>query len=88
MSRKTENRPLSSVIDSGSGFEPNTLEKALDRANAFASQPGVDIKTFKIGGMGLVNILSRLKLLYGDDMIFSVVRDNGSTAVTIGGPVL
>lgn len=73
------------ITDNGSGFKEDALEKAIERADAFATQPALDIKTFKIGGMGLVNILSRFKLLYGDEMIFGVSRDNHQTTVTIGG---
>lgn len=73
------------ITDNGSGFKEDALEKALERASTFATQPALEIKTFKIGGMGLVNILSRFKLLYGEDMIFSVLREDHHTAVTIGG---
>ena len=76
------------ITDNGGGFQPGTLEKVLNRANAFSKQAQLDIKTFRIGGMGLVNILSRLRLLYGKDMIFDVVRSQEHTEVTIGGKIL
>jgi sensor histidine kinase YesM len=75
------------VADNGGGFAAGALEAATQRAESFATRPQELIGSFKIGGMGLANILSRFKLRYGAGMIFKAERNKGITVVTIGGPV-
>ena len=47
-----------------------------------------ELKSLKIGGMGLKNIYLRLKLIYGDESIFYIDNSTyGKTVFIIGGPI-
>jgi len=47
-----------------------------------------ELKTLKIGGMGLKNIYLRLQLLYNDNLIFKIDNSKqGKTIFIIGGPI-
>jgi two-component system sensor histidine kinase YesM len=47
-----------------------------------------ELKSLKIGGMGLKNVYLRLKLLYNDDAIFLIdTSQKGKTTFIIGGPI-
>ena len=47
-----------------------------------------ELKSMKIGGMGLKNVYLRLKLLYGNKAIFGIDDSvSGKTTFILGGPV-
>lgn len=47
-----------------------------------------ELKSMKIGGMGLKNVYLRLKLLYGDDAVFQIENEPGrKTSVILGGSI-
>lgn len=47
-----------------------------------------ELKTLKIGGMGIKNVYLRLKLLYNENAIFSIDNSKeNKTIFTIGGPI-
>ncbi|QGQ99412.1 HAMP domain-containing protein [Paenibacillus psychroresistens] len=72
-----------SISDNGEGFEPGVIEGLKEQfrtADLLKSMPSL-----KINGMGLMNIYIRLKLLYGDKMIFKLDnRFEGGAVITIG----
>lgn len=78
-----------SIEDNGGGFSHEAITKfnagvqAVDRLLLNS----IYKNNLKLGGMGLINIYTRLKLLYKDDVVFHIVNlpnDSGSI-VTIGG---
>lgn len=77
-----------SVIDNGSGFSEKSLEKIQQQMLELQKKeyPADLINHLELGGMGRVNILIRLKLLYGDHAVFSMNNDPVTgTTVTLGG---
>ena len=47
-----------------------------------------ELKSMKIGGMGLKNVYLRLKLLYGEKAIFKIENTYpGRTIFIVGGPI-
>jgi len=74
-----------SVADSGSGFSPDKLDGIKQKLSStdINSCNAPDISN---GGMGLVNIYARMKLYYGDGMIFDIKNgSDGGAVITIGG---
>ncbi|MDG0791539.1 histidine kinase [Cohnella ginsengisoli] len=77
---------LITVSDNGLGFEPERLSELKRRfAAADAAPPNVELQ---VNGMGLLNIYTRMRLLYGEEAIMDVHnRDHAGASVTIGGPL-
>ncbi len=74
------------VADNGSGIEEEQILQLLAQMDAFIKNPSSNIKDMKMGGMGLINTLVRLKLLYKDKMVLDIhSSDNGGTKIRIGG---
>ena len=66
-----------------------TNDKRIELLSKFYNlDKNKELKSLKIGGMGLKNVYIRLKILYGDESIFYI--DNsiyGKTVFIIGGPI-
>ena len=69
------------VEDNGNGFSQGKVDEIMRKCR----EEGSAGKVFsgKIDGMGLVNVFERLKLFYGEDMIYQIEAGHGR--VTIGG---
>jgi hypothetical protein len=69
------------VEDNGNGFSQGKVDEIMRKCR----EEGRAGKVFsgKIDGMGLVNVFERLKLFYGEDMIYQIEAGHGR--VTIGG---
>lgn len=80
-----EERWMISVEDNGVGFSP----KARDAISAALLAPLDEAARAIVGkgpgGLGLLNIILRLRLTYGDSAFFALTGDVGRTIVTIGG---
>lgn len=77
-----------SVQDNGKGFRPEAIELLTARIEEYdRSLSGHTYENhLKIGGMALVNIYIRLKIIYKDEAIFRIGNDErGGSIVTIGG---
>jgi len=72
------------VSDNGPGFDESTLQK-LNESIHIINQTGL-LPSLSIGGMGLLNICIRYKMLQSENVIF-IVSNNalGGASVTIGG---
>lgn len=76
------------VTDNGCGFDENKISLLRLQVDAFLQDPSNNIKHLKLGGMGLVNTLVRLKLLYRDEMIFKIEKnEDRGTKMILGGPM-
>ncbi len=76
------------VVDNGIGIEEHILERIMNKAENFTKNPSENIHDMKLGGLGLVNTIIRLKLVYTDSFIFRT--DNNlpqGTKITIGGTI-
>jgi two-component system, sensor histidine kinase YesM len=81
-----DNKWYIAVYDTGTGFSPTILaqfDHFIDNLKDFGDQAHL-----QIGGMGLLNICMRLKLLYKDDAVIILKNlPNGGASVTIGGTI-
>lgn len=76
------------VRDNGHGITAETIAQLEKKAAEFIAQPSEQILSLKLGGMGLLNTLVRLRLRYKEQMIFQIVTlPQGGSAITIGGRV-
>lgn len=72
------------VTDSSLGFDPVLIDKFRDLM-ASPSDPS-NLPDLQIGGMGLINICTRLKLLYREKALFTITNlPGGGTTILIGG---
>lgn len=72
------------VTDSGLGFNPVLIDK-FKKLMASPNDPS-NLPNLHIGGMGLINICIRLKLMYREKAIFTITNNpNGGTTILIGG---
>jgi len=76
------------IFDNGIGIPTSKIDEIKDQVSDFLRAPSKSIKDLTLGGMGLINILVRLKLFYQDDFIFDIQNGNySSTQITIGGRI-
>lgn len=72
-----------SVCDNGNGFDDKILNLLKEKMSL------IDLKNIlpnlNLEGMGLMNIYIRLKILYGDDLVFTIENGmNGGSRITFG----
>lgn len=76
------------VTDNGCGFNINTLKELNKKLDEFDGNPISSLESLKIGGMGLMNTLLRLKLKYKEDFFYHVKNlKKGGTCISIGGKI-
>lgn len=74
------------ITDNGIGITDETKTELLTRITEFLSHSSDAILSLKIGGMGLVNTVARLKLRYGDSILFDInPAPGGGTTIILGG---
>jgi two-component system, sensor histidine kinase YesM len=74
------------VEDNGNGFDKEKLE-AINEKIREIDRKGL-LPSLELEGMGLLNIYIRLKLIYKNQMFFSIAENPfGGTIVTIGGDI-
>lgn len=64
-----------SVQDNGKGFSPMDIAEIMEKCREGLKNE--KMLSGQIDGMGLVNVYVRLKLFYGDDMIYLIVENKG-----------
>lgn len=75
------------IRDNGGTLSEEKREQILSSLKILDARK--DLKSLKIGGLGMKSTYLRLNLLYGDDMIFDISsRKYRETVFTIGGPIL
>lgn len=76
------------VADNGGGITAAGIAQLNNRIEQFLSNPSDSLTSLKIGGMGLVNTVARLKLKYKEKLIFQIEnRPSGGTTVLLGGVI-
>lgn len=79
-----------SVVDNGSGFSESILENINRQIREFDEDLCTNNYENKMefGGMAIINIYIRLRILYKDHLIFSISNnDSNGATVTIGGNI-
>lgn len=75
-----------SVIDNGFGIRPDEIEQINQKVEIFLKNPSANLSELHLGGMGMVNTIVRLKLLYKDNITFEISHpEYGGTCILIGG---
>ena len=74
------------VCDNGRGIAQEKLQELYARMRAY--ETCARIPEPELSGVGLVNIFMRLRLMYGENMVFSISNQpNGGLCVQIGGGI-
>jgi sensor histidine kinase YesM len=80
----TADRYEVTVSDNGPGFDENTLRE-LNESIRVINETGL-LPSLSIGGMGLLNIYARYRMLNSHDVIFVIANNiGGGASVTMGG---
>ena len=77
------------IVDNGEGFEESILEKLKEKmedAKCFLKARTGNLQ-LEIGGMGLVNTYTRLYLLYGEELFFTLSNRERGAEVRIGAKI-
>ncbi|MGB8451569.1 MAG: histidine kinase [Anaerocolumna sp.] len=75
-----------SVSDNGLGFDADTQRDINKKIDEFSNNPIGSMESLKIGGMGLMNTLFRLKIKYKEDFFYDIENlEKGGTCISIGG---
>lgn len=83
---REKGRWVITVSDNGSGFDPALLQKLEQDAQALTHDAGYAGR--KIGGLGLVNTIARLRLATDDRLTFSITPNHpNGTIITLKGPL-
>jgi two-component system, sensor histidine kinase YesM len=76
------------IIDNGCGFTREALNTIFQKLEEYEDiiLSEETIEHINLGGLGLINIFTRLKLLYGGKAIFNIMNNSAKgTTVVIGG---
>ena len=74
------------ISDSGLGFDPLLIDKFKELM--VSPNDSSDLPDLHIGGMGLINICTRLKLMYREKAIFTITNlPGGGTTILISGSI-
>jgi sensor histidine kinase YesM len=75
------------IKDNGYGISETSLDALHIRIDEFLSNPSDSIASLKLGGMGLINTLARLKLRYKNNFTYDITNNdpNGTTITLKGG---
>lgn len=61
------------IKDNGSGFEESSLVSLDQKVRQFLENPSVSLPSLKLGGMGLVNTIVRMKLKYYEHFSYEIL---------------
>ncbi len=67
-----EDRHVISICDNGSGFSQEAAAALQERVDEFLSHPSDSIPNLTLGGMGLINTLVRMKMLFHDRFSYEI----------------
>jgi len=72
------------VLDNGPGFAAETMARISERLAA-RRQRGGGLSPMSISGMGIVNSCERLRLAFGDEVVFEITnRPDGGARIAMG----
>jgi len=73
------------ITDNGTGISEDAILSIKSRITDFINDPEVSINSLSIGGLGLINTIARLSLLYKENLIFEIEKpENNGCCITIG----
>ncbi len=67
-----EGRHVISICDNGSGFSKEAVAALQEKVEEFLSHPSDSIPNLTLGGMGLINTLVRMKMLFHDRFDYQI----------------
>lgn len=81
-----EDHWVMAVKDNGCGMSKEEVSNLMQTIDIFSKNISSNIGELKLGGMGLVNMVARLRIKYKDDMIFRIeTGEMMGTTFIIGG---
>ena len=80
------NRWYIEIVDNGKGFERESIDKIKNKIEEYTQNLQENYQEMKIGGLGVVNTVVRLRLVYGENVNFYVynIRPHGA-CITLEG---
>lgn len=72
-----------SVIDNGGGITDEQIKHIEDTVSDFTQNPSISIPQLSLGGMGLINTLSRLKLHHDANIHFAIEHNYPTGTIII-----
>lgn len=76
------------VTDNGSGISDAEKQQIAGKIEEYSRNMSENYPAMKLGGLGLVNTIIRLKLLYGETVSYGIESEEGqATTISIGGDV-
>lgn len=76
------------VTDNGSGIPEEEKQQIASKIEQYSHNISENYPAMKLGGLGLVNTIIRLKLLYDENVYYSIESTEGQgTTITIGGNI-
>lgn len=76
------------IKDNGKGFNEEFLNKVeLMRKNVSMENAKAALEKLEIGGLSILNIYMRLRLIYGEGMVFILRNDADGATVVLGGEI-
>lgn len=85
-----ENNWKITIADNGCGFAPDILDKINSQINDIDSyfKRSYDNETnSNNGGLGIINTFLRLKMFYGDNLVFNIQSNKNGTIINIEGSI-
>ena len=73
-------------LDNGCGVSSEAADSLMESLREPPEKTLEQAINQPVGGLTLKNTMARLRLLYGEDMVFSIGPDSSGTRVVIGGP--
>ncbi len=70
-----EGRHVLSIRDNGSGFSKEAVAALQEKVEEFLSHPSDSIPNLTLGGMGLINTLVRMKMLFHERFDYEITSD-------------
>lgn len=75
------------ISDNGKGFSPESLEELEEKVETFSQDLSSNYQSMKLGGLGLINTIMRLKLSMKGTFRYSIsnLEPSGAEVKLIGG---
>ena len=76
------------ITDNGQGITCEDILRLEDKLEQFLCDPSDTVWKLRLGGMGLINTIARLRLLYGENSKHEIKPvPQGGTSITLGGKI-
>jgi len=76
------------VQDNGVGFSQNQIQSIAERIKRYSQNIKENYKELKIGGLGLVSTITRLRLSCDEDVEYTIETSGEGTTIMIRGKIM